>query len=108
MRTLWVHTEAKQKEKAIETLEILTPIAHRLGMSKMKSELEDLSLRYLKPDMYKRIEETKENKAQKDRGGKTDHHNCGGMQPLACMIPSEPFSNPCHLRSPFVTYCVVF
>ena len=47
MRTLWVHTEEKQKEKALETLEILTPIAHRLGMNKIKSELEDLSLRYL-------------------------------------------------------------
>lgn len=52
MRTLWVHTEKKQKEKAKETLEILTPIAHRLGMNAFKSELEDLSLRYLKPDVY--------------------------------------------------------
>ena len=52
MRTLWVHPEKKQKEKALETLEILTPIAHRLGMNKIKSELEDLSLRYLKPDVY--------------------------------------------------------
>ena len=52
MRTLWVHTEKKQKEKAIETLQILTPIAHRLGMNSIKSELEDLSLRYYKPDVY--------------------------------------------------------
>jgi len=52
MRTLWVHNEKKQKEKAKETLEILTPIAHRLGMNAFKSELEDLSLRYLKPDAY--------------------------------------------------------
>jgi len=52
MRTLWVHSEKKQKEKAKETLEILTPIAHRLGMNSIKSELEDLSLRYYKPDVY--------------------------------------------------------
>ena len=52
MRTLWVHPEKVQKEKAKETLEILTPIAHRLGMNSYKSELEDLCLRYLKPDVY--------------------------------------------------------
>ena len=52
MRTLWVHPEEVQKEKAKETLDILTPIAHRLGVSKIKSELEDLSLRYYKPDYY--------------------------------------------------------
>ena len=52
MRTLWVLPEKTQKEKAKETLDILTPIAHRLGMSHVKGELEDLCLRYLKPDVY--------------------------------------------------------
>lgn len=52
MRTLYVLSEAKQKRKAKETLEILTPVAHRLGMYKLKSELEDLSLRYLNPTAY--------------------------------------------------------
>ncbi len=52
MRTLWILSEKKQKENALETLEILVPIAHRLGMNKIKSELEDLSLRYSKPDVY--------------------------------------------------------
>ena len=52
MRTIYVLSEEKQKRKAKETLEILTPVAHRLGMYKIKSELEDLSLRYLKPDAY--------------------------------------------------------
>ncbi len=52
MRTLYVLSEEKQKRKAKETLEILTPIAHRLGINKIKSELEDLSLRYLNPSAY--------------------------------------------------------
>lgn len=67
MRTLWVHSEKKQKETALETLEILTPIAHRLGMNKIKSELEDLSLRYLKPDVYFDIvEKLNQTKAERD------------------------------------------
>ena len=52
MRTLWILKEKSQKENARETLDILVPIAHRLGMNKIKSELEDLSLRYSKPDVY--------------------------------------------------------
>ena len=52
MKTIYVLDEKKQKETAKETLDILTPIAHRLGMNHIKSELEELSLRYLKPDEY--------------------------------------------------------
>ncbi len=57
MRTLWALPEEKRKKKAKETLEILTPIAHHLGIHKIKSELEDLCLRYLKPDVFYDIAE---------------------------------------------------
>lgn len=52
MRTLKYQSFWKQREIAKETLEIYAPIAHRLGMSKLKWELEDLCLRYLYPDKY--------------------------------------------------------
>ncbi len=62
MRTIWALSEKSQKKNAKETLDILTPIAHRLGISSIKSELEDLSLRYLKPDAYYQIVEKLNNK----------------------------------------------
>jgi len=59
MRTLEFKSEFKQKENAIETLELFAPLAYYLGAYRIKSELEDLSLKYLKPDVYKSIEEQK-------------------------------------------------
>ena len=52
MRTLQYMTPAKQKEKARETMDIYAPIADRLGISKIKTELDDLSLKYLEPEVY--------------------------------------------------------
>ena len=52
MRTNWAIKEEKQKEKARETMAVLVPIAHRLGINSIKSELEDICLRILKPDVY--------------------------------------------------------
>ena len=49
MRTLQYQSDVKQKEKALETMEVYAPIAHRLGMQKLKWELEDLALEYLDP-----------------------------------------------------------
>ena len=63
MRTLSYMASAKQKRIAKETIDIFAPLANRLGMGKIKAELEDLSLRYLEPEKYyeigKLISETK-------------------------------------------------
>ncbi len=58
MRTIKVKSEHKRREKARETLEVYAALAHRLGMSKIKWELEDLSLKYIDPVAYKEITES--------------------------------------------------
>ncbi|MSS63426.1 RelA/SpoT family protein [Velocimicrobium porci] len=57
MRTLQYMRPEKQKEKARETMDIYAPIAQRLGISKIKIELDDLSLKYLEPEVYKDLTE---------------------------------------------------
>ncbi len=60
MRTLEYMTPQKQRDKALENMEVYAPIAHRLGIRAIKEELEDLSLRYLDPIAYQEIENTLE------------------------------------------------
>ena len=67
MRTLQYKNEFKQKENSIETMEVFVPLAYYIGAYRIKSELEDLSLRYLRPDMYKKIED-KKSKLELDSG----------------------------------------
>lgn len=55
MRTLEYKTSFKQKNKALETLEIYSPLAEKIGAYRIKKELEDLSLKFLKPDIYNEI-----------------------------------------------------
>ena len=57
MRTMQFMRPEKQKEKSRETMDIYAPIASRLGISKIKIELDDLSLKYLEPDKYKELNE---------------------------------------------------
>jgi GTP pyrophosphokinase len=69
LRTLKYMPEHKQKEKAKETLDIYAPLAHRLGISKIKVELEDLALRYLHPEAYYDLVD----KIARKRGDRVDY-----------------------------------
>lgn len=64
MRTLWAIKEESRKLKAKETIEILVPIAHRLGLSNIKSELEVNSLKYYKPDAFVSVEDLLDNTSE--------------------------------------------
>jgi len=67
MRTLKFMPEEKQKEKAKETLDIYAPLAHRLGISKIKWELEDLSFRYLhKQEYYNLVQQIAEKRKERE------------------------------------------
>lgn len=71
MRTLKYLPKEKQKEKAVETVEIFAPLAHRLGISKIKWELEDLAFRYLEPEHYYELVD----KVAKKRKEREEHIN---------------------------------
>ena len=64
MRTMEYQSTDKQRQKSLETMEIYAPIAHRLGMQRMKWELEDLSLKYLDPTAFNEITHSLEEKSK--------------------------------------------
>lgn len=64
MRTMQFMTPEKQREKSKETHDIYSPIANRLGISKIKTELDDLSLRYLHPEVYKELSQKLDSRQQ--------------------------------------------
>ena len=67
MRTMQYMPPHKQQEKSRETIDIYSPIANRLGISKIKTELDDLALRYLKPEVFQNLmKELDERKTKRD------------------------------------------
>lgn len=72
MRTIAYQNEKKRREKALETMEIYAPLAHRLGMQRIKSELEDLALQCLDPIGYKEITDELD-EMQKNNGDFLEH-----------------------------------
>ena len=76
MRTMMFQPERKQREKSLETMEIYAPISHRLGMQRIKWELEDLALQYLDPIGYKEVAD--------ELAAGEEHHEIflGGMKKL--------------------------
>jgi len=81
MRTLKYHTLKKKLEIAQETLDIYAPLAHRLGIDWIKSELEDLAFQYLHPDIYEEIQH-KIAKKEKERSRYIDEVNRTLMKKL--------------------------
>lgn len=67
MRTLEFKKPHKQRAKAVETMELYVPLALSIGAYKIKSELEDLSLKYLEPDYYKKIQDERDTLAIKEK-----------------------------------------
>ncbi|HUI42326.1 MAG TPA: bifunctional (p)ppGpp synthetase/guanosine-3',5'-bis(diphosphate) 3'-pyrophosphohydrolase [Terriglobia bacterium] len=72
MRTLDALPPDKQQRVARETLDIYAPIAHRLGMGKMRGELEDLAFRHLEPDAYEEVRSAVESRRKVDEGFLTE------------------------------------
>ena len=75
MRTLAVRREAKQRTTALETMQVYAPLAHRLGMQKIKQELENISISYLDPIGYREVQDEIELKYGRNQGFMEGVHN---------------------------------
>ncbi len=97
MRTLQHHHPTKRQEVAQETLEIYAPLANRLGIGWMKNELEDLCLKYLKPDVYEMLVQ-KISKREEDRRQYIDEVCTMVRKELAeVSLPGDVHGRPKHL-----------
>jgi GTP pyrophosphokinase len=99
MRTLGAVPEAKQQRIARETIEIYAPIAHRLGIWKIKWDLEDLCLRYLDPEMYREISDRVAKKRGERETAVTNVVDLLRAQFEKMQIPAEVTGRPKHFYS---------
>ncbi len=94
MRTIEYKSEFKRKENSIETMEIFVPLAYSIGAYRIKSELEDLSFKQLKPNKYKEIEEVK------DRLEETDNSILEEMlYKIQCLLNDKNIPNEIKVRT---------
>lgn len=94
MRTIEYKSEFKRKENSIETMEIFVPLAYSIGAYRIKSELEDLLFKQLKPNKYKEIEEVK------DRLEETDNSILEEMlYKIQCLLNDKNIPNEIKVRT---------
>lgn len=99
MRTISVFREEKRKRISQDVLDIYAPIAHKLGISSIKSELEDLAFQQLEPEIYKEIEK-KLNQSKKEREQEIEQTKKLLEQELKnTKVPCEIFGRPKHIYS---------
>ena len=102
MQTLEHVPEAKQKRIARETLEIYVPVAHRIGMNKIRKEIEDLAFPYVYPDEYKRVLELIEGRVA--RLEETLERERKNLQKRMVENGLKDFSTSCRVKGMYSLY----
>ena len=99
MRTLEHLPDAKRRRVALETREIYAPLAHRLGMARLKWELEDLAFKFLEPDGYRELVRKVANKRSEREGLIRRMEEPLRLELEAAGLPAEVYGRPKHLWS---------